>query len=219
MGLLVGVLAAAVVALAVALLVVGGDDEGEPEASAGSTATSESTSSVPEGGEGELEIVVSSAGVQSLGPFRPQSEGPAGAEEAYGLSQVTGPGGDTCEYRWPELGLTIFFAHFGGEDACAPDAGRVATVEIEDAAPASSRWVTAEGLRLDDDAAELELIYPGAFPVPRSEVFGLRQGQRAFSLFQTQVPFGETGSVNTLIATVSGGTVDGFRMYVGAAGE
>ncbi len=116
-------------------------------------------------------------------------------------------GGSGCVVRWRDAGVRAVFANFG-----APPTRRGACDRrfglLQEATAADSDWWTSRGLRLGDSRDDVIGLYPAA-----------EYHRGAWWLAQTFLPYGDGGYVPTLAAIMRDGLVDGFYVYVGAAGD
>jgi hypothetical protein len=104
---------------------------------------------------------------------------------------------------WHGAGLKIGFANFGGGSACDPDGGLA-----QSARAYGKRWRTARGLGIGDRVGRLRDRYPRA----------TRRG-RVWWLLTAVSVIGERQRYPVLAATVRGGRVRSFSLFIGAAGD
>jgi hypothetical protein len=144
--------------------------------------------------------------VLAIGDFKPPRDPTYGAA----VSVFGKPGrersrirGNACIVNWPGPGLRINFANFGGGSACDRDLGR-----SQSARAYGARWRTKRGLTVGARLGRLWRLYPDAS----------RHG-RSWWLVTAISLFGEGGRYPVLAATVHGGRVRSFTLWIGAAGE
>ena len=144
--------------------------------------------------------------VRAIGDFRPVSDPTYGAAlEVFGDPDAERSGfrGTSCRVSWHRRGLKIAFANFGGGSACNPALGR-----SQSARAYGKRWRTARGLGVGDGVGRLGDRYPRA----------TRHG-RVWWLVTAVSRIGETRRYPVLAATVRGGRVRSFSLFIGAAGD
>jgi hypothetical protein len=144
--------------------------------------------------------------VRAIGNFRPSADPTyAAALDAFGAPDAERSrfGGTGCRVSWHGQGLKIAFANFGGGSACSPALGLA-----QSARAYGDRWRTVRGLRVGSRLRRLRNLYPRA----------TRHG-RGWWLITAVSFIGETRRYPVLAATVNGGRVHSFSVYVGAAGD
>jgi hypothetical protein len=176
---------------------------------AAAAAVAGAAGSLPEPAEGRLYIKARTTGaVPTLGRFHP-SRNPRyrAAIRAFGEpDSERGGDGDACTVRWRRLGLTILFANFGGYDACRPYYGYAQSAVIK--GPGSRVWSTVPGLRVRHRTARVRRLHPGA----------TRHGS-SWWLVTARSPYGTNQLYPVLRASMKRGRVDGFRIWIGGAGD
>lgn len=113
--------------------------------------------------------------------------------------------GNECKVAWKDKRLHIKFANYGSGNACSRRGGRAQSVVIK----RSRKWRTSKHLRVGQSVDHLLRLYPQA-----------RQHGRAFWWLKTAYSaVGSGGNYAVLAARVHHGRVNGFRGWIGAAGE
>ena len=144
--------------------------------------------------------------VLAIGDFEPQRDPTYGAAvTVFGepARERSRSGGTACTVNWPTPGLKIVFANFGGGSACDRDLGRSQTARAY-----GGRWRTKRGLRVGARLRRLRRLYPHA-----------SSHGRDWWLVTAISLFGESRRYPVLAATVRGGRVRSFTLWIGAAGE
>jgi hypothetical protein len=144
--------------------------------------------------------------VLAIGDFKPERNPRyAAAVRAYGEpgSERSRSGGSACVVNWPTVGVRIVFANFGGGSACDRDLGR-----SQSARAYGDEWQTRKGLRVGARLRRLQRLYPRA-----------RRHGRSWWLVTAVSLIGDRRRYPVLAATVRGGRVRSFRLWIGAAGD
>jgi hypothetical protein len=118
-------------------------------------------------------------------------------------SRVANPDSPTCSATWNGLGLTIWFANYGGGASC--DDGRAQSAVVK-GRRGRATWRTTRGLRVGDSYRKLSRLYPGARRKPGARVI----------VYQDDPVIGD-GSIIT--ALIRNRKVASFRLWIGGAGE
>jgi hypothetical protein len=144
--------------------------------------------------------------VLAIGDFKPHRDPLYGsAVSAFGEPDVENSrwGGGGCKVSWHDVGLKVLFANFGGGSACDEELGR-----SQSARAYGDRWRTTKGLRVGNRLGRLQHLYPAA----------TRHG-RSWWLVTAVTHIGETRRYPVLKATLRGGRVNSFVLWIGAAGD
>ena len=155
-------------------------------------------------------------GVTQLGPLGPDAS-PVDAAAAFGTPSLVIGDGDSCPSEWRDLGLYVFFANFGGSDACGPD-GRIASFILAGSPAEQAGW-EAEGISIGTPESKLDELFPDAVSSAEPLPSPFTGAPTAQVLIEKPVPFGDSGTVPAMSAIVEDGKVAYLRFYVGAAGE
>jgi hypothetical protein len=145
--------------------------------------------------------------VLAIGDFKPARDPTYGA-----AAQVFGePGSErrrdrakSCIVNWPGPGVRITFANFGVGSACDRDLGR-----SQSARAYGRHWRTKRGLRVGARASALHGLYPHAS----------RHGRRWWLVTGISLIGVSPDRYPVLAATVRGGRVRSFTLWIGAAGD
>jgi hypothetical protein len=144
--------------------------------------------------------------VLAIGDFKPSRDPTYGAAAAvFGepASERQRFRGNTCTVNWPGPGLRIVFANFGIGSACDLDLGR-----SQRARAYGAQWRTKLGLKVGATLRRLRNLYPHA-----------RRHRRSWWLATAVSVIGQGGRYPVLAATVRGGRVRSFTLWIGAAGD
>jgi hypothetical protein len=122
---------------------------------------------------------------------------------ALGEPSSVSSGGVPCTGYWGRLGLRILFTSFGGVESCGDASAQRAVVK----GPAGRRaWRTQRGLRVGDQFARLQRLYPNARRRPGARVV----------VYQDD-PFIGDGSIIT--ALIRHKRVASLQLWLGGAGD
>ena len=163
-----------------------------------------------------LYVKAGAQGVVSLGGFHPLRN-PTLRAAIRTLGEPTGMrGGDgvACTVRWSDIGLVIYFANFGGSDACDPGAGLAQSAIIKQSR-AAHRWRTDRGLRLGATLTTLRRLYPAA------QYHSGGYYPKSWWLVVGSSPYGQNCPCPNpvLRAKLNHGRVSSFRLWIGSAGD
>jgi hypothetical protein len=166
----------------------------------------------------DREITVNAIdGVTKIGPLDPETASPIDAANELGAPSIASRSGDSCPSEWRDLGLVIFFANFGGEDACGLE-GRIGSFILAGSAAEQAGW-QAEGISIGTPRAEVREKFPDAEAAAEPLPPPFRGSPVAQTLIEKPVPFGESGTVPAMSAIIEDAKVAYLRFYAGAAGE
>jgi hypothetical protein len=144
--------------------------------------------------------------VLAIGDFKPELDPTYGAAVAvFGepASERSRSGANSCMVNWLGPAVRIVFANFGTGAACDRDRGR-----SQSARAYGKQWRTKRGLKVGARLRRLRNVYPDAS----------RHG-RSWWLVTALSLTGQGGRYPVLAATVRGGRVRSFTLWIGAAGD
>jgi hypothetical protein len=154
-----------------------------------------------------------SGAVLALGHFRPKHDPRySAAVRVFGEpdTETELDQGNTCKVRWEFLGLTIWFANYGADNACDRRYGLAQFAEIS--GPFADGWLTSRGLYFGDREPHLRRLYPNA-----------KRHGRTWWLVTGRTPIGCNSAslcpYAVLAAHLRHHKVSAFGVWIGAAGD
>jgi hypothetical protein len=172
----------------------------------------------PDEGPRGRTIALADGEAGALAGFDLQAGSLPAAIAVFGPPTSRTPEGEVCTATWADLGLTIEFANLGGLDPCGPE-GRIANLRVEGPEAELAGWQTQEGAAVGMAENELREMYPEIAPQEETTFVPEQPVGELFSLVTRPSSIGVDEVTPTLSARVDDGTVAGFELSVGAAGE
>lgn len=149
--------------------------------------------------------------ISHLGPVRvnTRTSNLSNAYRAFGRPSTSATRDNVRRVRWKAAGVSILAVTFG---ACRrPRACSTKELLVQSARVTGPRWQTVAGLKVGDAATRIPELYP------KKKAPADGSGNVVLTTAFTQI--GDPRNIPIVTARVRGGTVSGFDVWVGAAGD